>query len=138
MSSPLSKYQYGKCFGNWLVSDPECSKCALSDKCEKKTKLKIEESDKDGEENVVTETRNNVSAPMDYLLKSLSGQFDYERSEKDKAILHKFSQNGKLIIAVVIGAYGKIKIISVRKNTQKIFGNIESIEEAEGILAEML
>lgn len=139
MSTTLwNKCQYGKCFGHWLVSDAECAKCALSDKCEKRTKTKVDEQEKCLDAVDTNDSAEQAVTPLDYLLKSLSGRFDYEIDEKEKAVLHKYSQGGKLVIAVVVGSFGKIKIVSVSKNTQKIYGAISSVDEAEEILKEML
>ena len=133
-----NKHQYARCFGNWVVSDPECIRCALADNCEKRTKARIEEDDKPVEpENNEIEAQKEIS-PLDYLLKSLDGKFDQEIEEKEKAVIHKFKKEGKTIIAVAIGAYGKIKIISMVNNRSKIFGRLENTEEVETVLAEML
>lgn len=134
-----AKSQYAKCFGHWFVSDPECVRCAVADSCEKRTKIKVED-DKPSEPETSVDGENEeiVVSPLDYMFKSLEGKFDHEKEERDKAILHKFSKDGKLVVAVAVGTYGKIKIVSIEKNTQKVFGNLNSIEEVETVLAEML
>lgn len=136
------KHQYAKCFGHWLVSDAECGHCAVADSCEKRTKARVEEverpvkaQDSDGNGDAEEE---KVVTPLDYLLQSLGGKFDHEVEERDKAALHKFRQDGKMVIAVAIGTGGKIKIVSIIKNKQKVFGSLSSVEEVEEVLAEML
>lgn len=137
------KHHYAKCFGHWFVSELECVKCSLSDSCEKRTKAKAEEVDRskdedaDADVDTVSEEVSKVS-PLDYLIQSLAGKFDQETEEKESATLHKFRENGRTVIAVAIGAYGRIKIVSVVKNTSKVFGKLESIEEVESTLKEML
>jgi hypothetical protein len=139
VTSLWSKCQYAKCFGHWLVSDPECIRCAVSDACEKRTKAKSEESERstDVEPSEEAVEQSSIS-PLDYLIQSLSGKFEHETGEKDRAVIHKFRLDGKVVIAIVIGAFGKIKIMSIPKNKQKIFGSLQSIDEAESVLAEML
>lgn len=134
-----TKCQYAKCFGHWVVSDPECVRCAVADNCEKRTKAKVEEVDNssEGEGDGELEAQKVVT-PLEYLLQSLDGKFDHAVEEKDKAVIHKFRKDGKVEIAVIIGAYGKIKIMSIPKNKQKIFGSLESIDEVETVLVEML
>jgi len=136
------KHQYARCFGHWLVSDAECSRCAVSDSCEKRTKTRTAESDipektQETEGDTEVEAAKEV-APLDYLLQSLGGKFDHEIEERDKAVLHKFRKEGKTVIAVAIGVGGRIKILSVVKNTQKVFGSLSSVAEVEEVLAEML
>ena len=138
MSTTLwGKCHYAKCFGHWLVSDPECAKCALSDNCEKRTKNKAEDNGQVEEEIQESGSPDSIT-PIDYLLRSLSGKFDAAVEEKEKAVLHKFSENGKLVAAIAIGSLGKIKVVSLKKNFQKVYGGISSIEEAEEILSEMV
>jgi hypothetical protein len=146
MSNTLwAKHHYAKCFGFWVVSELECVKCALSESCEKRTKAKVEEVDRSKDSDVDTEADGNVESeevpvlsPLNYLIQSLAGKFDQETDEKENAILHKFRNNGRTVIAVAIGAYGKIKIVSVVKNTSKVFDKLESIDEVESVLKEML
>jgi len=144
MSNTLwAKHHYAKCFGHWVVSELECVKCSLSDSCEKRTKSRAEEVCKSKDEDVEadgdaeSEDISKVS-PLDYLIQSLAGKFDQETDEKESATLHKFRKNGRTAIAVVIGAHGKIKIVSVVKDTSKVFDRLESIEEVELTLKEML
>lgn len=134
-----ARHEYAKCFGHWVVSDPECSRCAIADNCEKRTKAKAEEADRpqEPEDNGEGEEQKPLP-PLEYMLQSLGGKFDQETEERDRAILHKFKRDGKTVIAVAIGAYGKIKIVSIPKNKQKVFGNLASTEEVESVLAEML
>ena len=130
--------QYAKCFGNWMLSDSECLRCTLSDMCEKRTKMKVSETKEESEE-ISSEIKEQPEiSPLDYLIQSLSGKFDHETEEKDKAVIHKFRQDGKIVFAIIVGAYGKLKIMSILKNQQKIFGSLQSIEEVESILSEML
>ena len=93
--------------------------------------------DLDGNGNGEVEEEKIVTS-LDYLLQSLGGKFDHEVEERDKAVLHKFRKDGKMVIAVAIGTGGKIKIVSIVKNTQKVFGSLSSVEEVETVLSEML
>jgi hypothetical protein len=140
MSTSLwTKTQYAKCFGHWVVADPECTRCAVADSCEKRTKTKAADSKPSEAEGIGDEIHEEEAvSPVDYLLRSLDGKFDHGTEERDKAILHKFTKDGKLVIAIAVGAYGKVKIVSVVKNIQKVFGQLSSIEEVEEVLAEML
>jgi len=132
------KHEYAKCFGKWVVSDPECIRCALSDNCEKRTKAKIEEAEKPSEpENNELEVPKPVT-PLEYLLQSLDGKYNQEIETKDNAVLHKFKKDGKTVIAIAIGAMGKIKVVSIVKGKSRIFGSLNSIEEVESVLTEML
>lgn len=132
-----SKCQYAKCFGHWLVSDPECVRCAIADNCEKRTKSRVDDEKAPDDESIECEPQKQIT-PLDYMLQILTGKFEHETDEKDKAVIHKFRQNGRTVLAVIIGAYGKIKIMSLTKNKEKIFGKLGSIEEVELVLAEML
>jgi len=106
--------------------------------CEKRTKMKVSETKEESEE-ISSEIKEQPEiSPLDYLIQSLSGKFDHETEEKDKAVIHKFRQDGKIVFAIIVGAYGKLKIMSILKNQQKIFGSLQSIEEVESILSEML
>ena len=138
MTTLWVKHQYAKCFGHWLVSDAECIRCAVAENCEKRTKVKGEE-----ERHTIDNIENTGDAikplaPLEYMLQWLDGKFDHEIEDKNGAIIHKFKDNGDVVIAIVVGAYGKIKVISIKKNIQKMFGCLESIEEVEKVLAEML
>lgn len=132
-----SKCQYAKCFGHWLVSDAECIRCAIADNCEKRTKSKVDDEKSTDDDSIECEPQKKIT-PLDYMLQILSGKFEHETDEKDKAVIHKFRQDGRTVLAIIIGAYGKIKIMSLTKKKEKIFGRLESIEEAESVLAEML
>lgn len=133
------KRHYAKCYGHWLVSDQECIRCAVSDGCEKRTKAILSDSVKKPEEcNVSGESEHVEIKPVDYLVERLKGSFDHDKDEQEKAVIHKFSVEGKIHLAIVIGVLGKIKIISVLKKKEKIFGSIQSVQEAEEILKEML
>lgn len=132
-----AKHHYAKCFGNWLVSDPECGKCAKAEACEKRTKVRSEESDQEPEGSGGVEEASPV-VPLDYLIQSLGGRYDKETEEKEKAVLHKFRDNGKTVIAVAVGITGKVKIVSVARNKSTVFERLQSIEEVETVLREML
>lgn len=135
-----AKSQYAKCFGHWFVSDPECTRCAVADNCEKRTKARSEEANRpqEAEGNGEGEHEEAVVTPIDYMIQSLVGKFDHETEARDKAVLHKFKKDGQLVIAVAVGDYGKVKIVSVVKNIQRVFGKLSSIDEVESVLAEML
>ena len=121
------------------MSDPECVRCALGDNCEKRTKIKSEEVEKPSEPEGSGEIEDaKVITPLEYLFQSLEGRFDHEVEERDRAVLHKFTKDGKTVIAVAIGAYGKIKIVSIPKDKKMIFGSLKSIGEVESVLVEML
>jgi hypothetical protein len=134
------KHDYAKCHGHWVVSDPDCAKCAYksAEACEKRTKARVEEVDNSKEVDESGEVEEIVPvSPLDYLLQSLEGKFEKTTEEKERAILHKFCQNGKFVIAVVIGIMGKIKVVSILKNKARVFEKLDSIEEVESVLMEM-
>lgn len=135
MSTSLwKKHQYAKCFGHWCISDPECIRCAVSDNCEKRTKTKVEEKPSLKNKDV----GHTEVDPVNYLLSCLKGKFDYLIEERGKSVLHKYLLNDKVIVAVVIGSSGKIKIINILKQTSKICGSIPTIEDAEKLLKELI
>jgi len=131
------KHHYAKCFGNWLVSDPDCGKCAKAEACEERTKTRSEESDQEPEGSGGVEDVSPVS-PLDYLIQSLGGRYDQDTEEKERAVLHKFRENGKTVIAVAVGTTGKVKIVSVVRNKSTVFERMQSVEEVEAVLREML
>jgi hypothetical protein len=138
-----TKHQYARCYGHWVVSDPECVKCALSDGCEKRTKAKVSEVDHAKEVEVDSGPEDvKTVLPLDYLLQSLGGKFDQETEEKEKerAIIHKFHdvKTKKVMIAVIVGFSGRVKIVSVPRNISKVLEGIDSIEQVELVLAEIL
>jgi hypothetical protein len=133
-----NKCAYAKCFGHWLVSDAECIRCAVADSCEKRTKRKIDEENNPLEDDDVAAETPSPITPLEYLIQSLSGKLDHDKEERDQAILHRFRKDGKLIIAVAIGTSGRIKVVSLVKNTQKIFGSLGSIDEVETLIGEMI
>ena len=132
------KPHYAKCFGFWVLSCDECLRCAVASNCEMRTKEKTTEVENPPELDTGEIIEHKVVTPLEYMLKSLGGKFDQVSEEKGKAIIHKFKNDGKTVIAVAIGEQGKIKIVSISKNISKIFGCLESYEEVESVLAEML
>ena len=137
MSTTLwNKCAYAKCFGHWLVSDTECIRCAVADSCEKRTKQRVDEDSRPDDDDVAAETP--FITPLEYLIQSLSGKLDHDKEEREQAILHRFRKDGKLIIAVAIGTSGRIKVVSLVKKIQKIFGSLSSIDEVEILMREML
>jgi hypothetical protein len=139
MTTLWDKHHYAECFGHWAVSDPECTRCFVSDNCEKRTKDKVEaekgcvdQSEEPSEGEV-----GQCLSPLDYLLQRIGGKLDREDENKGEAVMHKFrDKSGLVTAAVVVGAQGRIKIVSKKMN--RIYGSISSVEEAESILAEML
>jgi hypothetical protein len=132
-----AKHHYAKCFGKWLVSDPDCGKCAKAEACEKKTKVRFEEADQEPEGSGGVEEVSPV-APLEYLIQSLGGRYDQEKEEKERAVLYKFKDNGKTVIAVAIGVTGKVKIVSVIRNKSTVLEGVQSVEDVESVLREML
>ena len=137
MTTLWTKHQYAKCFGHWIVSEPECIRCFITDNCEKRTKAKsedvketVEQIDEDGKD------ESSNLTPLDNLIQRLEGQLDHESEDKNGAIIHKFRKNGIMIAAVVVGGQGRVKVLS--EKLKRVYGVIGSVEEAEEILAEML
>ena len=141
MTTLWTKYQYAKCFGNWIVSDSECRKCAVNDECEKRTKSRIEDRAKevqDSETEDNSEEINNELAPLEYIIQSLSGKYDQEFEETEKKVkLYKFGKDGKHVINLGISESGN-KIVIAITGKKKVFDSPTSIEEAEEIMTEML
>ena len=140
MTTLWAKYQYAKCFGNWLVSDPECRKCAVKDECEKRTKSRVEDKTKESQDSEVEENGevDPTLAPLDYILQSLSGKYDQEFEETDKKIkLYKFFKDGKKVVSLGISESGQKIVVAVIGN-KKVFDSPTTIEEAEALMTEML
>lgn len=141
MSTTLwGKFQYAKCFGHWVVSDPECSKCAIRDNCEKRTKTVAENQEVDLVEDKSEADTLKPIDPLQYLFQRLEGKFDRDPVEdKGKAVIHKFRIDGKTIVAVIIGkTSGKIKIMNIPEKKERVFGSLGDAEEVEQILKEIL
>ena len=136
------KHQYAKCFGHWMMSDPECIRCAVSDNCEKRTKTHVEEHQDVSEKALqAKEKKYKEVKPLDYLLERLKGKFEYSFEDKDGVLLHKYWKDEaqtNLVILVAIGKRGRIKVVSIPKDKQRLCGSISDIEDAENILKEML
>jgi len=132
-------FEYAKCFGNWEIADSECIRCSISEGCEKKTKNKSVEIAEINELEDISEceTPEKIS-PLEYLLQRLAGKFEKDEEEKGKAKIYKFRLSGKLKIAVIVGESGKIKVMSFQKKTEKILDGLNSVDDAEDILKEML
>jgi len=142
MTTLWTKYQYAKCFGNWLVSDSECRKCAVKDECEKRTKSMVEDKAKEKEvQDSEVEENGEVDskfAPLDYILQSLSGKYDQEFEETDNKIkLYKFFKDGKKVVSLGISESGQKIVVAVIGN-KKVFDSPTTIEEAEALMSEML
>ena len=131
-----AKHQYAKCFGNWLVSNTECSRCFLADNCEKRTKAKVEEKEvEDSADNGEAAEEAPITS-LDYLLQRLEGKFDKEVADKGGgAKIHTFKKDGVSQVAVVTGMQGRIKVVA--PGYSKVFGSLGSIEDVEAILAEI-
>ena len=132
----------GACFGLWDMSDSSCTKCLVSKYCEekvKRSKPNQEESKIQEPEVALTEDDKKLPeiSPLEYLFELLSGRFESITKENDKAVAHYFAKDGINVFTVIVSKLnGKLKLQSQTSN--KILDTLQSIEEAEEIVKEMV
>lgn len=131
------------CFGLWDMSDSACNtgKCLIAKQCEEITKKKIavQEDSRIVDEVVLTKEERKLPeiSPMEYMLDLLKGRYDYSTKENDKAVAHYFNKDDRTILTIIVSkTNGKLKLQSVLGG--KVLNGINSIEEVEEILREML
>jgi hypothetical protein len=67
----------------------------------------------------------------------LSGKFEATTKENDKAVAHYFAKDGVNVFTVIVSKLnGKLKLQS--QTSDKILDTLQSIEEAEEIVKEMV
>lgn len=131
------------CYGKWSMTDPACSACMqyCRVKCEEATKRRLsgegvvllESPEEDVKADPMVET-----TPADYFLKTLEGKFEKKGMEDDGIYQAKFFENGEVVVFVALNIdSGKVKVISRKCRTPRIV-KLESIEEAEKLLQEVL
>jgi hypothetical protein len=134
--SSLEKYQYASCFGNWALRHPECAKCSVADRCEKKTKSDVGDAGTAPTARASpTEHGHLPPDPFDYMIKRLEGQFDLSFEDRSGVRVYKFSRGSKIVVVVVVGITGAVKILN--KGRSRTIGKIADIGSAESILAEI-
>lgn len=138
MTTLWERHHYAKCFGNWAASDQDCIKCAVSGKCERKTKRSADTSLSSVEDVSPSGSLPADISPLDYMIQRLSGMFSMTVEDKAGAKIYRFTQNEKTVVGIVVGVSGKIKIVSSLKGRQVVFDSIPSISDAERILSEIV
>jgi len=129
------------CFGvMWDMSAPECAGCYIRKECERSTGRR-ESGESVAEEPVSaadsqpagTEEQEPIS-PLKHLLKSLEGKYDRSDRVGKQAVGYFFVKDGKTMVLVTeSNATGRVKIEA--KDYERIFDSIESVEQAEEVLA---
>lgn len=133
-------YLNGSCFGLWDISDPACNKCLICKECEIKIKRKSSTHEEILTESVVLKEDEDLPeiSPLEYLIDSLKGRFDYNTKSNEKAIAHYFTKDELPILNIIVSKEsGKIKLES-SVFTTKIIDGFNSIEEVEGIIKEVV
>ena len=142
MTTLWAKHQYAKCFGHWVVSDPECCRCAVSDACEKRTKNRFENDKKvpegEGEGDASGEMDSELS-PLEYLLQSLDGKFIRTTEVKNNNVkVHSMRKENEEKPTVLVAVSETNRIMIAANGKKKIVEKLESIEAVETLLQEML
>lgn len=136
----IGSMKEGACWGNWSMSDNACSHCAIQKYCEDESK-KIAASEATDKEEIIDEPSDAGVpdvAPIDFIIGTLGGKYEYTTRETDKSKGHYFKRAGesKEFIAIIVAKQGsRVKFMS--KNGVKIVDKINSIEEAESLLKEL-
>lgn len=129
----------GSCEGNWDANDPLCSRrsCMNSEKCERITKAEKFEKKSEAHETAESEEKDAVElSPFETLLRVLTDQYSCKTSETDKAKMFQFTKDNKPVIDIFVTKTGKVRFVS--KKGIKTINGIDSIEQAEAILKELL
>jgi len=75
-------------------------------------------------------------SPLECLLGVLESQYDCSVQETDKAKMYQFKKAEQPVIDVFVSKSGKIRLVS--KKAVKTLNALESIEQIESVLAELL
>jgi len=131
------------CFGIlWDDAAQECVKCSISSYCQRSMKKREdgtppEEPEVPPAEATESEPQEPTN-PLDYFLQSLEGRYDREDKVGENAIGHFFRENGNNAILVTESkASGRLKV-QTTKGYERILDSIQSIEQAEEILKDIL
>jgi len=127
------------CYGvDWDISAKECAGCSVRTRCERLTKMR-----KSGKmpkpsvkETTISKTIPELESisPLEHLLQSLTGRFKKREKEGKTAFGYFFSEGAKnKVIIMVSKGTGRIRIQA--PGYEKVLKKIESIEQAEEILA---
>jgi hypothetical protein len=130
----------GSCFGLWEMSAPECSRCLVREPCEAKVKRGAVIQAEAGESVELTEEDRKMPEilPLEYMLDLLRSRFDYTTKQNDKAVAHYFLEEGKNVFTVIVSkGNGKLKLVS-STGESKLMDFLESVEQVERVLKEML
>jgi hypothetical protein len=115
-------------------------KCLVAKQCEEIVKKKIAvQEDSKVDDVVLTKEEKKLPeiSPMEYMFDLLKGRYDYSTKENDKAVAHYFKKDDKTVFTIIVSkTNGKLKLQSVSDG--KVLNGINSIEEVEEILKEML
>ena len=132
------------CFGiRWEASVADCVRCALSSRCQTITKQmesgKIPPAPKQEKREEIEPIDETV--PLDYLLTSLGGRYDRTDEESDEATGIYFKDGDDVVFLVIISKLnGRVKIQIPTKDEikEKILDSLETVEDVEKVLAELL
>lgn len=132
-------YLDGTCFGTWSMSEAGCVKCLVSKDCEQISKKEVSAQDEAAQEIVLTEEEKKLPdiPPLEYMFSILEGRYDAMTKENDKAIGHYFAKDGNIMLTIIVAKQtGKVKLFAGGKS--KMVNNVNSIEEAEELVREMV
>jgi hypothetical protein len=130
----------GSCFGLWEMSAPECGKCLVREHCEAKVKRGAVTQAEASEPIELTEEERKMPEipPLEYMLDLLRSRFDYTTKQNDKAVAHCFWKDTEVVFTVIVAkGSGKLKLM-LESGRTKILNGLDSIEQVEGVLKEML
>ncbi len=130
------------CFGvQWEASAAECSGCFLVPRCQiiteqrKSGNVPAPAEEPKGKEKLSEAVE--PEEPLEHLLKALEDRYDRTDEERDNATGIYFKDGGKIVVLVVVSkSTGRMKIQTSAK--QKVLESLESIEDAEEVLADIL
>lgn len=129
----MGKLRHAACYGNYEESDNACRICQIRAKCADSTKRKVKEENDSIEK---SNTKKFVN-PLDHLKEKCGLRYQHAEKETDQAKADYYKVDGKVVLSVIVSkSTSRIKIQSPKGS--RIFDKLESIQQVDDILAELL